>query len=199
MDSREKREASDKHLWIALARIRETFDEHGDCANADTALQLLRDKLFEIRPVTAQVDAGLLGASIAHFRRFLGHSDRVDAVIAWLGETGQFNKKDIERIRRIRLFEEKSDGSVVVREQPLPESMASLVTAIVALLTGGWVAWVWFAANGDLQLIANSYALGTVLGSVVCMALDKSFRFAKARQRVLAVAPRLLGGVSVGR
>lgn len=198
MGGAEKNDASDEYVRIALARIRELVDERDPSRDEDAALLSLREKLLEIRPRSATVHARFRSASLTQFRYFLGRSERVEAVIAWLRQTDQFDDKQIERIRRIGLLEEKEDGSVVVRGQPISESLASLVAAFLASMTGGWIAWVWFAAEGNLLLVSNSYAVGWVFGTIVGYMLDKSFRFAKMREKILSIAPRLRNGVSVG-
>lgn len=199
MGGAEKNDASDEYVRIALARIRELVDEGNSNRDEDDALLSLREKLLEIRPKSAPVHASFRSAYLTQFRHFVwGRSDRVEAVIAWLRQTDQFDDKQIERIRRIGLLEEKEDGSVVVREQPISESLASLVAAFLASMTGGWITWVWFAAEGNVLLVSNSYAVGWVFGTIVGYMLDKSFRFAKMREKVISVAPRLRNGVSVG-
>lgn len=198
MGGAEKNDASDEYVRIALGRIRELVDEGNPNRGEDATLLSLREKLLEIRPRSATVHARFRSAYLTQFRHFLGRSDRVEVVIAWLRQTNQFDDKQIERIRRIGLLEEKEGRSVVVRDQPISKSLASLVAALLASMTGGWVAWVWFAAEGNLLLVSNSYAVGWVFGTIVGYMLDKSFRFAKMREKVLSIAPRLRNGVSVG-
>lgn len=187
---------SDEHVMRALSRIREAFD-NGSPESEDEALGILREKLFEFRPGEASEKAHGPIAETANFGGPVSSDNRVEAVFRWLNDTKGFAPKEIERMRRIGLFEETKDGRVIVREQPLQEAWASALIAAVALLTGAWIAWVWFGSEGNLTVIAASFSVGSLFGLVVGKALDKSFRFAKLRSKVLEVAPRFEDGVVV--
>jgi hypothetical protein len=196
MDRNKTYDRSDEHVMRALSRIREAF-ENGSHASEDEALGILREKLFEFRPGEASEKAHGPSAETAYLGKPVSSDNRVEAVIRWLSDTKGFAPKEIERMRRIGIFEETTDGRVAVREQPLQEAWASALIAGVALLTGAWIAWVWFGSEGNLTVIAASFSVGSLFGLIVGKALDKSFRFAKLRSRVLEVAPRFEDGMVV--
>lgn len=189
-------DSSDEHVMRALSRIREAF-ENDSPASEDEALGILREKLFEFRPGETSEKAHGPSAETAYLVEPASSHNCVEAVLRWLTDTKGFAPKEIERMRRIGLFEETKDGRVIVREQPLQEARASALIAAVALLTGAWIAWVWFGSEGNLTVIAASFSIGSLFGLVVGKALDKSFRFAKLRSKVLEVAPRFADGVVV--
>jgi len=196
MDRRKVTDPSDEHVMRALSRIREAFEKDSP-ANEDEALGILREKLFDFRPGEASEKAHGPSAEAAHLGEPPSSDNRVEAVFGWLSDTKRFAPTEIERMRRIGIFAETSDGRVVVREQPLQEAWASALVAGVALLTGAWIAWVWFGSEGNLTVIAASFSIGSLFGLIVGKALDKSFRFAKLRSKVLEVAPRFEDGVVV--
>ncbi|WP_147431306.1 hypothetical protein [Azonexus fungiphilus] len=189
-------DSSDEHVMRALSRIREAF-ENDSPASEDEALGILREKLFEFRPGETSEKAYGPSAEAAHLGEPPSSDNRVEAVLGWLSDTKRFAPTEIERMRRIGIFAETSDGRVVVREQPLQETWASALVAGVALLTGAWIAWVWFGSEGNLTVITASFSIGSLFGLIVGKALDKSFRFAKLRSKVLEVAPRFEDGVVV--
>lgn len=196
MDRNKVTDPSDAHVMRALSRIREAFENDSPCSE-DEALEILREKLFELRPGEASEKAYGPSAEAAHLGEPTSSDNRVEAVLGWLSDTKRFAPTEIERMRRIGIFAETSDGRVVVREQPLQETWASALVAGVALLTGAWIAWVWLGSEGNLTVIAASFSIGSLFGLVVGKALDKSFRFAKLRSKVLEVAPRFEDGVVV--
>jgi hypothetical protein len=99
----------------------------------------------------------------------------------------------------VQLFKELENGKVVLRDQPISEAAAAAVSALVCLIAGAWISWVWFAAESNIQLILLSFILGVLSGSLSGMMLDRSFRFAKLKTEVLDFAPWLEGGVSIQR
>ncbi len=196
MDRSKGTDSSDVHVMRALSRIREAF-ENDSPASEDEALGILREKLFEFRLGEASEKTYGPSAEVAHLGEPPSSDNRVEAVLGWLSDTKRFAPTEIERMRRIGIFSETSDGRVFVREQPLQEAWASALVAGVALLTGAWIAWVWFGSEGNLTVIAASFSIGSLFGLVVGKALDKSFRFTKLRSKVLEVAPRFEDGVVV--
>jgi len=196
MDRNRGIDSSDEHVMRALSRIREAF-ENDSPASEDEALGILREKLFEFRPGETSEKAHGPSAETANFGAPVSSDNRIEAVFRWLSDTKGFAPKEIERMRRIGLFEETKDGRVIVREQPLQEARASAFIAAVALLTGAWIAWVWFGSEGNLTVIAASFSIGSLFGLVAGKALDNSFRFAKLRSQVLEVSPRFEDGVVV--
>jgi len=196
MDRNKVTDPSDAHVMRALSRIREAF-ENDSPGSEDEALGILREKLFEFRPNETPESAQGPIADTAYFGGSQSGENPVEAVLRWLTDTKGFAPREIERMRRIGFFEETKDGRVIVREQPLQEARASALIAAVALLTGAWIAWVWFGSEGNLTVIAASFSVGSLFGLVVGKALDKSFRFAKLRSKVLEVAPRFEDGVVV--
>lgn len=196
MDRNKVTDPSDAHVMRALSRIREAFENDSPCSE-DEALEILREKLFEFRPGETSEKAHGPSAETANFGGPVSSDNRIEAVFRWLSDTKGFTPKEIERMRRIGLFEETKDGRVIVREQPLQEARASALIAAVALLTGAWIAWVWFGSEGNLTVIAASFSIGSLFGLVAGNALDNSFRFAKLRSQVLEVSPRFEDGVVV--
>ena len=196
MDRSKVTDPSDEHVMRALSRIRDAF-ENDSPGSEDEALGILRETLFEFRPGETSEKAHGPSAETANFGGPVSSDNRIEAVFGWLSDTKRFAPTEIERMRRIGLFKETSDGRVVVREQPLQEAWASALIAGVALLTGAWIAWVWFGSEGNLTVIAVSFSIGSLFGLVVGKALDNSFRFAKFRSQVLEVSPRFVDGVVV--
>lgn len=196
MDRSKATDPSDEHVMRALSRIREAF-ENDSPASEDEALGILREKLFEFRPNEAPRNAQGPTAETTYFGGPLSGDNRVEAVFRWLNDTKGFAPTEIEHMRRIGIFEETADGRVIVRGQPLQDAWASALIAGVALLTGAWIAWVWFGSEGNLTVIAASFSIGGLFGLAVGKALDNSFRFAKLRSKVLEVAPRFEDGVVV--
>ncbi len=196
MDRDKTSDRSDEHVMRALNRIREAF-ENDSPVGADEALELLREKLFEFRPYEGVQSVETPFAEATYFGNPQEGYGRVEAVLRWLRDTKGFAPTELERMRRIRIFEETADGRVAVREQPLPEAWASALIAGVALISGAWIAWVWFGSEGNLTVIAASFSVGSLFGFVVGKVLDKSFRFAKLRAKILEVAPRFGDGLVV--
>lgn len=196
MDRNKTTDPSDEHVMRVLNRIREAF-ENDSPTSEDEALELLREKLFEFRPNQTSRDPEALGIEATYFDNPREGYSRVEAVFRWLSDTKGFAPPELELARRIGIFEETADGRVVVREQPLSDDWASAFIAGVALLTGAWIAWVWFGSEGNLTVIAASFSIGSWFGLAVGKALDKSFRFARLRAKILEVAPRLGDGLVV--
>ena len=196
MDRDKTTDPSDEHVMRALNRIREAF-ESDFTASEDAALELLREKLFEFRLNEVALHAEAPVAEAADFGNTQGGYGRVAAVLGWLSDTKGFVPSELKLVRRIGIFEEMPDGRVVVREQPLPDAWASAFIAGVALLTGAWIAWVWLGSEGNLAVIAASFSIGSLFGLAVGKVLDKSFRFAKLRAKILEVAPRFGDGLVV--
>lgn len=196
MDGDKTTDSSDEHVMRALGRIREAFESETP-ANQDVALELLCEKLFEFRPneVTKHAEAPV--ADVTNFSNILGRDGRVEAVLRWLKDTKGFAPSELDLARRAGIFEEAPDGRLVLCEQPLPYAWASIFIAVVALLTGFWVAWVCFASEGNLTVISASFTIGSLFGLAVGMALDKSFRFVKLRAKILEAAPRFGDGLLV--
>lgn len=196
MDRNKGTDPSDEHVMRALSRIREVF-ENDSPSSEDEAIGVLREKLFEFRPNEAPQNAQGPTADASIFGGTLSGENRVEAVLRWLSDTKGFAPTEIERMRRIGIFEDTADGRVIVREQPLQDAWASTLIAGVALLTGAWIAGVWFGSEGNLAVIAASFSVGSLFGFVVGKVLDKSFRFAKLRAKILEVAPRFGDGLVV--
>lgn len=185
---------SDERFWCALTALRDVIetDTGGD---VDISFEMLRRALLTsgIRAsIQPSVRKGMVGASA---RRLFGGSREVDALIDWLAGTGHFDQKQILRIRRVKLFAETSDGEIVIRPQPIKESIATSWVSLLSMFIGGFVVWAWFGAEGTPNLIANSFALGTIFGALAGKVLDYSFRFAAIRDQVLEVAPWLADGI----
>lgn len=196
MDRDKVIDPSNEHVMRALSRISEAF-ENEPPVSADAAFVLLRERLFEIRPNEAAKNAGLPGGDVVNFVPRLDRDSGVHAVLRWLKETKGFREKELELARRTGILVERSDGLVVVRDQPLTDAWASAMIAGISLLTGAWITWVCFGTEGSPEVILESFIIGSFFGAVVGKALDKSFRFAKLRVKILSAAPRLGEGVSV--
>jgi hypothetical protein len=196
MDKEKSADSSDEHVMRALNRIREAFESESP-ASADDALEVLRERLFEFRPSETSNDAEVRGAEVVDFGSTHEHSSRVDAVLYWLRGTKGFRESELELARRAGVLVESSDGRVILRDQPLPDAWASIMVAGISLLTGAWIAWVCFATEGSPEVILASFVIGSFFGAAVGKALDKSFRFAKLRAKILSAAPHLEEGVRV--
>ncbi len=125
----------------------------------------------------------------AKVMRLSGRTAGTDACIAFLQRTGQFSTKELELIRRANAFVEESNGMIHLRSEGLDLALAAAAIAALALLAGVWIGWVLFSDQSGLQLIFNSYAVGSVLGLIAGRVLDKSFRFESIREKIQAVAP----------
>jgi len=196
MDKEKSADTSDEHVMRALSRIREVFESEPP-ANADDALELLRERLIEFRPNETSKDVEVRCAEVVDFGHTQKHSSRVESVLYWLRGTKDFRENEFELARRAGVLVENSGGRVVLRGQPLPDVWASIMVAGISLLTGAWIAWVCFATEGSPDVILASIVIGSCFGAVVGKVLDKSFRFAKLRAKILAVAPHLGEGVRV--
>ncbi|RKT58792.1 hypothetical protein DFR40_1820 [Azonexus fungiphilus] len=189
--SNEKSEVRFRNALAALRGVIET--DIGD--DAETSVEMFRKALLtaEIR-AAMQLDVHTKG-SWSSIRRLFREARAVDAVIACLEKTGRFDNKQILRIRRVKLFKETSAGEIVIRPQPIREPVATSWVSLLSMFVGGWVSWVWFAAEGTPNLIVSSFVLGTTLGALAGKVLDYSFRFAAIRKQVLEVAPWMKEGV----
>lgn len=196
MDDQHSAEDSDDFAWKALASIRSLATAPDSLSGVDDAILEMRERLFsiEVSESTHKLEQGRCRAII---RRLSRRSLRVEAVMEWLERTGQLDRKTILRIRRTRLLQALPNGKVVVRRQPLSEKAAALVCAAASFLVGMWMSWVWFAAEGNIELVCLSVILGSLLGSIAGRALDMSFRFSDARNKVLQLAPQLAEGALV--
>ncbi len=196
MDDQHSAADSDNFTWKALASIRSLATAPESFSGVDDAIAAMRERLFliEVSESVRRLEQGRCRSTI---RRLSRRSPRVAAVEDWLARTGQLDHKTILRIRRVKLLQALTNGKVVVRRQPLSEKAAALVCAAASFLVGMWMSWVWFAAEGNIELVCLSVILGSLLGSIAGRALDMSFRFSDARNKVLQLAPQLAEGALV--
>lgn len=187
---------SDVHVQRALGRIREAL-EGAAPTNENDVLDILSESLFEIRQEETSHDYAGSGAAVTSLSNAVAGRSQVDAVLQWLRTTEGFAQAELELAERSGIFMETSDGKVLLREQPMSDALAAIFVAGIALLTGAWLTWVLFASEGSLLVIAASFAIGGLFGFFVGKALDKSFRFAKLRAKILRVAPRFEYGLAV--
>jgi len=189
MDDRQDKDA-DK-VWNALAAIRGVAEDSKRQSGAETADVKLRRALF-----SANLDQVKQGQSIQRhatglLRCLSECSKGTEACIDWLKKTGQFLDKELDLARRVQLFDQTESGSIVIRQKPLSGRWAVILIAGIFFLVGLWVGWVLFTNNSGFQQIAYSYAVGMILGNIAGYVLDRSFRFACLRDKVLSVAPWL--------
>lgn len=180
-----------RNVLTALRDVIET--DNGD--DAETSIEKFRKALM-----TAEIRASMQlkthsEGSWSSITRLFREPRTVEALIDSLEKTGRFDQKQILRIRRVKLFKETSEGEIVIRPQPIKEPIATSWVSLLSMFVGGWVSWVWFAAESTPNLIVTSFFMGTTLGTLAGKVLDYSFRFAAIRKQVLEVAPWLDEGV----
>ncbi len=122
-------------------------------------------------------------------RRLTGNSASASACVEWLKTTNQFSKRDLQIISRVRLFLDQGDGLVSLRPQRISNWQAALWLAGLCFIGGVWAGWVIGTHQTQPEQMIFGIWFGTLLGIVAGYVLENSFRFARVKERVLAVAP----------
>lgn len=128
-------------------------------------------------------------ATLLHLRS--RQSPSIETFIDWLDQTGEFSKLELDRIRGLKIIYENGTGNILLRDQRLTAQQATSLLALLAFAGGIWVCWIYCTSNPGVLLINDSFLVGSVLGFLGRLVLNQSFRFARAKQKVLRVAPWL--------
>lgn len=118
-------------------------------------------------------------------------SSRVEAMLDWLAITGKLSKKELRRVRRIRLLVENNKGQIKFNHHVFSTVSATWILGLICLIFGIHIGWLIFSNEIDLERVIQSFGIGMALGSVASMVLDRSFRFAKSRSKIEQLAPWL--------
>lgn len=181
------------NVWKAVSAIHRVDSRESEIAPLDDALVALRQELqcdasHQLKPSKTSAQA----IQSAVVRSLLGSTPKAEACIALLSKTGQFDEKELRRLRRIRFFVEEPSGRISINKKTISPCTATLLLCLLCVFSGIWIGWIIFGSKGDIQGITNSFALGTIVGSIVSLILDKSFRFHQIRSKVTVAAPWLL-------
>lgn len=183
----------EENIWRAIAAIDRARSQEAGIKSVEDAVEMLRQELqCEIYPrgkSALKPDTQLSRRKAV--RSIIGPTPKVEACIQWLGRTGQFKDLEIRRLRRINFFVEDLAGQITVNQNTISLNTASILLCMLCLLSGLWIGWIIFGSKGDLQEIANSFALGTIGGATASLILDRSFRFEEMKTKVASSAPWL--------
>lgn len=187
----------DEALWAIFAAINQERTRAKFSDGAEEEIRRLRRAMLLSPPIGCSRPTRKWARTKARVMRLRGRSAGIEAHIAWLRETRAFDEEDLNRVRRAKLFYEDTTGAVLMRARGLDLATANAVIATIAFTAGIWVGQVIFTDRVGIQMVANSYAVGSVLGFVAGRVLDRSFRFQQIREKVLSVAPWLTRSESV--
>ena len=118
-----------------------------------------------------------------------GRSPGAEACLAMLRKTGRFTTRELRIIRRVKMFEERELGGVTLRPQKISSWQAALWIAALCFIGGVWAGWVIGTHQTQPEQMIFGVWFGTLLGMVAGYVVENSFRFARVKEKVLAVAP----------
>lgn len=181
----------ESEMWALFGSIQRTLDCEPSQRGCEDALRQLRSATLLRFRIPSSQPPTTWGRVRAQVMRLSGRSAGKEACIALLHQTGRFSAKELELIRRADALVEESNGTIHLRSG-LNLALATVAIASLALLAGVWVGWVLFSDQSGLQLVVNSYVVGSVLGFIAGRVIDKSFRFESLREKIQAVVPCLV-------
>jgi len=179
----------DEMLWHFFGAIHESRKNKGRPSGLEEGVTSLRQSILLSPCAGLHRPSSRWGQVKARVVRLSGRTPGIEARIDWLRKTGAFDEKDFTSVRRSKLFYEKPTGEVLMRMKGIDLATANAVIATLALVVGIWAGWVIFSGHSGIQMIANSYVVGSTLGVIIGRVLDRSFRFQRIQANVLAVAP----------
>lgn len=192
-DRRDDRSEEDEAIWSLFRGLNQALTRDGDPIGTDEAVKQLRQAMCLFPNVGSSRPASAWGRIKARVYRLMGRTGGTEACIEWLRHTGEFTDKDLNLIRRAKLFYEEAEGIVLLRSSGLNPMAAVAAIATITFVAGIWVGWVLFTEHSGIQTVANSYAIGAVLGLIADRILDRSLRFELIRNKIQSIAPWFAG------
>lgn len=190
--SQDKWSDEDDGLWAVFGSIHRALKADGDPVGIDEGVNQLRQALLQSQSFPVALPASSWGRLKAKIIRLTGRSAGITACLEWLRKTGEFSEEDLKVIRRANLLYEKESGAVFLRTRGLRLTTATGMIAATTFFGGIWIGWLASVDRVGFQLMAESLAIGGILGLIAGRVRDCSFKFENIRERVSSLAPWLL-------